>query len=128
MMSKWSNFINVELAISPIGLFASRFGIYQIRAVTPRGKPLQIGRLIKTDPAGIVYIGRSDRESIATRIRKNVNNPKGYTGVKDRLPKHHLEARAMTLSADETSSRELALLNQYRSEYGELPPFNLKFG
>lgn len=128
-MGKWSNFIDIERAASSTGPFTKSFGVYQIRAVTPMGgKPLQIGRLLKVDPTGIIYIGRSNRESIPTRIKKNVSNMKGYAGVKNKLPKHCLQARAMTLPDGEIASLELALLEKYRLTYGELPPFNLKFG
>jgi len=127
-MGKWSNFIDVELAESGTGPFAKCFGVYQIRAVTPAGKPLRIGRLLGVDSAGIIYIGRSNRESISTRIKKNVNNLKGYAGVKSKLPKHSLQASTMLLLDGETAATELKLLEKYRLKYGELPPFNRKFG
>ena len=54
-MSKWSNWIDIELVKSQRGP-VNDFGIYQIRAVTALGDPIPISRLVGSDPLGILYI------------------------------------------------------------------------
>ncbi len=70
------------------------------------------------------FRGRSRCESIAVRIKKNVCNKKAYAGVKEQLRKHRLQARAVFLPDKDIAATEQALLEEYRSKYGELPPFN----
>jgi hypothetical protein len=57
-MSKWSDWVDIEIAKSKQGLFVD-FGIYQIRATTKSNRPILINRLVGADSLGILDIGRS---------------------------------------------------------------------
>jgi len=134
MNDGWTDFIGIDLATKRRGPFAKQNGVYQIKVVKPTGSPISIRRLLGNDKMGIIYIGRGRCETVATRIRKNVENEKGYAGVKRKFLKlqpHCLFARARFVSvktAKNLEDLETNLLKKYKEKFGELPPFNSKLG
>jgi hypothetical protein len=120
-MGLWSDWIDIELARSWRGPF-NDFGIYQVRAVTSRGEPIPINRLVAVDPSGTLYIGRSgyrrrsSNRTIANRIREFVQQQ--HSGgiayaranpVLQRVPHfsgHRLQVRAMFLADEEIDAEE----------------------
>jgi hypothetical protein len=128
--SEWKDFDIQEPSTIP---FKRCCGVYQIRAVTPKySKAIAIQRLLGTDPTGILLIGHGEREGIAKRVEKNTLNQRGYAGMKEKMQQkmpHGLQFRAMRLPGKkEAEAQEHRLLEKYRQEFGEYPPFNLNGG
>lgn len=133
----WSELVNIEDAKKKKGPFNNRLGIYQICVVTSSGQPIPICRLAGVDKLGVLYIGRSGynaNRSIANRIREFSQQKHSggitYTKAKQvleiipQLAGHCLQVRAKFLSSQEIKEAELCALNEYFSNYAELPPCN----
>ncbi len=111
-----------------------RFGIYQIRIVDANGCPIRLGRMLKCDESGVVYIGRSGvREekmrTVAWRLkewlRRGHSGAETYARVVPDLPHNHsLEVRALYLPVIEVCKGEAEEIEAYRKQFGEPPPFN----
>ncbi len=142
-MIKWTKWMPIETAASGEQRLVAH-GIYQIRAVTPRGKPIRIDRLLGNDPKGILYVGRSGIKSrspsrtIANRLREFLaqRHSGGVTyakacarlNVTARFMGHRLEARAIFLKDKDISTTESRVLAEYFSKHAELPPCNSSAG
>jgi hypothetical protein len=138
-MSKWSDWIDIELAKSQRGPF-NDFGIYQIRAVTSLGEPISISRLVGVDPLGILYLGRSgyrhkkSERTIANRIREFLQRQHSggvtYARANETLKRepqfseHRLQVRAMFLPDEKINAAESKALHDYFLTHAELPPCN----
>jgi hypothetical protein len=136
---EWSGWVGITEAASRKGPFA-HFGVYQIRLVDSTGVPIPIPRLIKVDPSGTMYIGRSGfgrqgtARFVCNRIREFVSRQHsgGQTYfiasiamlAQPSLASHALQVRAWSLVDDEIEQAEDFSLTQYLMEYGELPPCN----
>lgn len=142
-MGRWTKWMGIEEAKERNGKL-KEYGLYQIRAVKPSGKPIPIPRMRMTDPDGILYIGRSGLQgkslarTLANRIREfeNKHHSGGITyadaaarlkGV-PRFAGHRLEVRAMFLPDEMTVQEEARVLNSYFKKYAELPPCNSSAG
>jgi hypothetical protein len=138
-MSEWMPWYDSKEAKSSRGSL-NDFGIYQIRMVNSSGKPLQIERFCAVDAEGLIYFGRSGfrrqktNRTIANRIREFLQQQHSggitYARVKPLLDRHsrfgghHLQIRGQFLPDSDIQKAEAALLNDYLSSYGELPPCN----
>ena len=65
---KWTEWIPIDAAISGDQQLGAH-GVYQIRAVTPRVRPIHIDRILGADPEGILYVGRSGLKLRAPRAQ-----------------------------------------------------------
>jgi hypothetical protein len=138
-MGRWSRWLDAELAKLRTGRF-NDFGIYQIRIVTPSGKPIQICRIGGIDQTGIIYIGRSGyrlgktNRTVANRIQEFIKEQHSggctYAKAKSVLQKmpqykgHLLQVRAMFVPNKDIKNTESNELKKYFSSYAELPPCN----
>ena len=142
-MGRWTKWLGIEGAKERNGKL-KEYGLYQIRAIKPSGKPIPIPRMRMTDPDGILYIGRSGLQgksparTLANRIRKfeNKHHSGGITyadaaarlkGV-SRFAGHRLEVRAMFLPDAMIVLEEARIINSYFRKYAELPPCNSSAG
>ena len=142
-MTKWTEWIPIDDAISGNRRLA-KHGIYQIRAVTPRGKPIRINRLLGADTEGILYVGRSGLKprsplrTIANRLREFLARGRHSGGITyanacsclsgaRRFAGHRLEVRAMFLD-DNITETEWRVLATYFEKHAELPPCNSSAG
>lgn len=139
-MGRWSKWIPIDEAAAPGGRFASKFGLYQIRAVGRSGRPLRIPRLAAVDASGLLYIGRSGHKgrspnrTIANRLREFLkeHHSGGKTYAKaaavlrrmGRFSGHVLEVSGVGLSDGQINRHETVQLRRYFKAYGELPPCN----
>ncbi|MBZ0124931.1 MAG: hypothetical protein K8F32_01035 [Rhodocyclaceae bacterium] len=120
------------------------YGLYQIHAVKPSGKPIPIPRMRMSDRDGILYIGRSGLKrkspvrTLANRIREFENKQHSggitYADAASRLkgvPRyagHQLEVRAMFLPDAMIVQEEARIIKNYFRKYAELPPCNSSAG
>lgn len=142
-MGRWAKWMGIEEAKERNGKL-KEYGLYQIRAVKPSGKPISIPRMRMTDPDGILYIGRSGLKgmsparTLANRIREfeNEQHSGGITyfraasrlkGV-PRYAGHQLEIRAMFLPDAMIVQAEAEVLASYFWKFAELPPCNSSRG
>ena len=113
-------------------------GIYQIRMITKRGKPIVIPRIRGEDRQGILYIGSAAARRTKThrclgwRIWEFPGgeiHSGGYTYnlARRRLPEHGLQFRTFRTSRGKVSAAEKRTLMRYFRRFGELPPFNGSF-
>lgn len=98
----------------------------------------RIGRLIRDDENGILYIGQGDILSSNSRVGKFVNslnntekrhdggNRFNHESIKEKFPPKELKIK-ITLS-DNAEQLESKLLQEYYLNFGELPPFNRRMG
>lgn len=140
---KWTEWTPIEAAISGDQRLAAH-GIYQIRAVTPRGKPIRINRLLGADPEGVLYVGRSGLKfrspsrTIANRLREFLKQQHsgGITYAKacsclngtPRFAGHQLQVRALFLEDKHITATESSVLAEYFAKHAELPPCNSSAG
>jgi hypothetical protein len=103
-------------------------GVYELIANS------KIGRLLKDDVNGILYIGKGEILQYNNRIGKFINslnstenvhdvgNRFNMKAIKDKFP---LEKAMIKVTLTEDPEQfETNLLQKYYLEYGELPPFN----
>ena len=142
-MTKWTDWMPIDAAIVGNRKLA-KHGIYQIRAITPRGKPIRINRLLGTDTEGILYVGRSGfklrspSRSISNRLREFLarRHSGGITYAKAcsclngarRFVGHELEVRAMFVDDTQIAATEARVLAKYFETHAELPPCNSSAG
>jgi len=94
----------------------------------------EIGRFLKTDEEGVLYIGKGDILSNQSRVGKFVNaineKEKRHGGgsrfntklIKDSFP---LKNSKIQIILTETPEKlEAEILKEYLEKFGELPPFN----
>lgn len=124
-MARWGKWRPIEEIIDDPSLQDKR-GVYQVRMVDERNRPLSIHRIAETDPNGIIYIGQSVglRRRLLDFYRGNHSGGGMYWLVFRRLNKvipHRLQVRVMASADDNT---ETNLIRGYFREFCELPPFN----
>ena len=136
---EWSEWVEIESAKERHERF-NRLGIYQIRAIDYRSKPISIPRINATDRTGIIYFGRSGNKSqnskrtIAKRLKEFLK-PHHSGGQTYLVVKHvvrnnrkfrglRLQVRAMILSFKKISKAEQNVIHKYLLDFGELPPCN----
>jgi hypothetical protein len=126
--SKWQPFNEKRLVLIP-----RKPGIYQFRCISSKGFPLNIPRLKRTDPAGVIYIGESDdlkkRVSnfwITIRERGKSRHAAGWTYCSFNyfplFPPKNLQFRYKVMQ--NTIAGEFDLLLSYRKKFMDLPPLN----
>ncbi len=103
-------------------------GVYELKANRP------IGRLVKDDEGGILYIGKGVILPYNNRIGKFVNSLNSTENIHDGgnrinmksiLDKFPLEDACIKVTLTENPEQlESNLLNEYCQKFGELPPFN----
>lgn len=142
-MGRWTRWMSIEEAKERNGKL-KEYGLYQIRAVKPSGKPIPIPRMRMSDRDGILYIGRSGLKrkspvrTLANRIREFENKQHSggitYADAASRLkgvPRyagHRLEVRAMFLPDAMIVQEEARIIKNYFRKYAELPPCNSSAG
>ena len=108
------------------------FGIYRIRIADASGCAIRLGRMLKCDESGVVYIGRSGVQktrAVGVRLkewlRRYHSGAETYDCVKSTLPHDHsLQVSALYLPANEVKAKEAEEINKYLKRFGEPPPFN----
>ena len=141
-MRKWTSWKEISPAIAKDGTL-NDYGIYQIRLVDKKGKVIPIGRFVKIDQQGLIYIGRSGfrlqrtGRTIANRIKEfvNQNHSGGITYAlaqkvlrkQKKFSEHRLQVRGMFLPDNEIDRAEKKALRDYFAHYAELPPCNSAF-
>jgi len=114
--------------------FQEHFGIYRIRIVDASGCPIRLGRMLKCDESGVVYIGRSgvheeQKRTVGCRLkewlRRYHSGAETYKRVKPTLPvDHSLQVSALYPPASGVQAKEAEEIDTYRKQFGEPPPFN----
>lgn len=114
-------------------------GVYYIRWVNGKGKPLPIPRVLRKDTEGTLYIGMTGRgpgSGLCNRLRTFWDKASGRQGahsgakrflrnLSSRIPVEHLEYCYRRLKTREKASGlERECLKYYETQYGELPPLN----
>jgi hypothetical protein len=132
---EWKSWFN-DCGKCPAG-----WGIYRVRMVDAKGRPVPLQRLCGVDRDGIIYIGRSGKSTCKSdrSTKKRLGeffNHGSHSGswtywqakkVFQRLKKyepHRIEAAVICLKDDDIYSGEKRALRAYFEEFGELPPFN----
>lgn len=115
--------------------FSNNGGIYKLSCTDNSNQIVQTNRLLKTDPKGILYIGKAtsflDRViNLKKSISPDYNSSshecglryKNSDAIKKLFPYQNL---VIELSAhDDINTEEKRLLTEYELEFGELPPLN----
>ncbi len=114
-------------------------GVYYIRWVNGRDKPVPIPRVLRKDAEGILYIGMTGQgpgSGLCTRLwtfwDKACGRQGAHSGAKrflrnlsSRISVEHLEYCCRRLKTREKASElERECLKYYEKQYGELPPLN----
>ena len=134
MWTNWKRFAKENLNRCP-----ESPGVYYIRWVNKRGKPVPIGRILGTDPEGTVYIGMTGKgngSGLCNRLWTFWDKASGRAGAhsgakrfRRNLVKHasidDFEFCHRRASSREDARRiEIACLRDYEKTWGELPPLN----
>jgi hypothetical protein len=122
---------NIEL------LSSNTKGIYRIFLFENDNEPHKIMRLLGIDESGLLYIGSSQNNSIQYRLKcfihssdntRKQNNHSGGMKIfnNPNLQKHLTDKQLMFDYIAHPTARELerVLLNEYKLQYGEVPPLN----
>lgn len=115
--------------------FSKNGGIYKLSCLDKNDQAITVNRLIKTDPNGILYIGKTtsflDRViNLKKSISPDYNSDSHECGlryknsdlIKSKFPYQNLVIE-LTLF-DDIHTAEKDLLTAYELEFGELPPLN----
>jgi hypothetical protein len=140
---KWTGWLDIDEARERNGRL-SRFGLYQIRAVSSSGEPIAIHRLKGIDPEGILYVGRSGfrarspNRTLANRIGEfmkqhhsgGITYGKAASRLRNepRFVGHRLQVRALFLSDSVIAREETRVLEAYFNRHAEWPPCNSNAG
>lgn len=112
------------------------------------GKPKMISRFLKTDNTGILYIGKTNgplhkrvgkdlKDSIIYNSNPKQKEPniKGHSQLSQKFYRVRLHIQIEDLYIDlsnefedSTLREESRMIEEYVSEFGELPPFNGSYG
>ena len=112
-------------------------GIYKLYAVTIKGVPIPIQRFRGIDNQGILYIGRTTKQTLKKRIynllatSRKISKTTNHSGglkyrtnpvIQKTLVDHLLYFYCET--SDDPKQRETELLKEYSLKFGEYPPLN----
>jgi hypothetical protein len=120
-------------------------GIYKIFMVDGKMNPIPTSRYLSQDKNGILYIGSTDNvQRRLAEIKKSLPYPKNEKEVyisdchqfgrkaklikKLKIESELNSIRVEVCYTDNFLSEEASALEEYFQDYGELPPFNDKFG
>jgi hypothetical protein len=131
----WTNWLRFsEKNVNPAT--SCKSGVYQVRATLMSRKPVPIHRACGVDYDGILYIGQGileDRVGLLMNIHQDNAkfhhdftrkfNEIGFERICDR---EFLEIR--WLECDEPLKEERRLLEEYKKQFGDIPPGNLNLG
>ena len=111
-------------------------GVYQVRACSANGVPLPIDRCCGVDEGGLLYIGEGNLHVRLGSLQ--------YLRYQDGKPHHHFIATFVNYGLDRIADRKLTevrwakitnckqaeknMIADYKREFGDLPPGNLKLG
>lgn len=126
------------LTSEEINLIPEENGVYKIFAMDSKGKPVEINRFSAKDKSGLLYIGRTLKQSLKVRLYQFLASSNGimkmhnHSGglmyseneiIRETLgPDHSLFFEYEV--TDKPSKYESDLLNKYASIFGEYPPLN----
>tara|TARA_R110002096_G_C14284665_1_gene696923 strand:- start:51 stop:467 length:417 start_codon:yes stop_codon:yes gene_type:complete len=110
-------------------------GIYKLFCVNDNNEIIETNRLLKTDPNGILYIGKAtsflDRViTLKKSISPDYNSENHECGIRYKssdLIKVKFPFQNLSIELNgyaEIHSKEKELLDYYEREFGELPPLN----
>ena len=95
---------------------------------------MRLGRMLRCDESGVVYIGRSgvreeQRRTVRLRLkewlRRGHSGAETYKNAQPKLPPDHsLQVSALYLPVSEVRDKEKDEIRKYRDMFGEPPPFN----
>ena len=121
-----------------INLIPEENGVYKIFAIGSNGTPIEITRFSATDKSGLLYIGRTLKQSLKVRLYQFLASSKGnlktynHSGglmyseneiIRETLGADHALFFEYEVS-DRPSKSEGELLSQYAAIFGEYPPLN----
>lgn len=125
------------LTIENLRTVPEKAGVYKIFVYNTDEKPVGINRFAKLDKSGLVYIGRTSKKTLKTRLMNFLfaSQPTGKTTshsgalkyrereiIKNTLGKHHLVFEYEV--TNDGKNREIDLLRSYAKEFGEHPLLN----
>jgi len=112
-------------------------GVYVIYALNQKEIPQLINRVLKTDKNGVLYIGQTTKQTFKVRLDmfKRVMDPNyAATAHSGALNLKEIPALRNMFSANDIyvqvfphanpKSEELRMIEEYRQEFGEVPPLN----
>lgn len=115
--------------------FSKNGGIYKLSCLDENNNTIRVNRLVKSDPNGILYIGKAtsflDRViNLKKSISPDYNSDshecglrhKNSNSIKSKFPYQNLVIELT--SFEDIDMVEKKLLNEYELEFGELPPLN----
>ncbi len=127
----------IKLAKENLASLPDKHGVYWIYVYDVNKNPIHIHRFAKKDQTGLIYIGRTHKQGLQTRISNffytiqkagNTTNHSGALKYRKRsiiqsyLGSHNLY---LTFGTSETPVvRENDLLKEYAEEFGEYPLLN----
>ena len=108
-------------------------GAYVLRGVDADGMPVSIPRVLRVDPAGTLYIGKSsDLKGRVIHLKQCLNGQANghqvakrldsHKGLSDVFPAHRLTVDLHGVADPREAEREL--LGHYFRVFGESPPLN----
>ena len=125
------------LTLDNINFLPNASAVYRIFANTPENIPVTINRFAGTDTNGLLYIGRTTKQNLRTRIyqfyatsRFNYTTHNHHAALKYKVNSviqlalgHHVLFFDYEI-CDSPEIRENELLEAYAAAYGEYPPLN----
>ena len=134
--SSWISFSEVDRYHIP-----EKPGVYEIRCVSGRGKPIEIYRVYGVDEHGILSIGETSnlsdrlhgfRRTIQPHTKRS-SHAAGYyyvsLGYSRVFKKENLQFKyKVTGTKKQAQKEEFILLCKYRSQFLDLPPLNNNLG
>jgi excinuclease UvrABC nuclease subunit len=110
-------------------------GVYKIYSLDVEGNPLPLQRVLGADVDGVLYIGKTSNLKNRLRMLWRALNPDylatGHTfGVNYKqleIIRHAFPLQTLAVDYEVTThygERETELIEQYRQQFGEVPPMN----
>jgi hypothetical protein len=113
--------------------YPNKTGVYLVYIIQPQGLPFQLPRWNgQVDDSGLIYIGRSERQTLQKRIQQfclSYNEGGGTTNhtaglkLRDRCNWQH-ELTVRFHICNNAAVMERSLLDEYVRRYWEYPPLN----
>jgi hypothetical protein len=125
------------LTLDNINFLPNSFAVYRIFANTPENTPIVINRFAAADINGLLYIGRTTKQNLKTRIyqfyatsRFNYTTHNHNAALKYKVNNAIQQALGNHVLffdyeiCDNPEIKENELLEAYASVHGEYPPLN----
>ena len=126
-----------ELTKENISSVPLELGIYRIWAIDKNKKPLAVNRFCGTDKSGLLYIGKTEKQTLRKRLyqfassanleMKTHNHSGGMKYFNLEVIQNKLSKYSLWFDYEKTTQpkeRETELLKDYSKIFGEYPPLN----